>query len=204
MNFGDIKVRLRALINRKDMTDQLAGTFVTDAMADLERDVRIGPMEIVLTQDVWDGVKNALIVPSNFLETINIFTDDVELEQKDISQFLKIPDEGGKPTAFVKIGNRWLVRPTPAPETRVYLHYYGQFESLQNDDDQNALTRAASNALLYTAAGLAADFFQMEAEYADRYERKAGQYVAALEAQDWGEKWGGRIAIPLPSDTGDF
>lgn len=204
MNFGDCKARLRALINRRDLTDQLAGSFITDAVADMEREVRIGPMELVLSQSEWDGEKNAMFVPRNFLETINIFTDQQELDQADISNFLKVPDNGGVPTHFVKVSNRWLLRPTPAPGTRVYLHYYSQSEALLNDDDENTWTRAAPNAVVYTAAGLAADFFQMEDNHAQRYAARARGYIEALEDQNINEKWGGRITIPMPAGTGDF
>ncbi|WP_066764058.1 phage adaptor protein [Sphingobium sp. CCH11-B1] len=204
MNFGDCKARLRALINRRDLTDQLAGSFITDAVADMEREVRIGPMELVLSQSEWDGEKNAMFVPRNFLETINIFTDQQELDQADISNFLKVPDIGGVPTHFVKVSNRWLLRPTPAPGTRVYLHYYSQSEALLNDDDENTWTRAAPNAVVYTAAGLAADFFQMEDNHAQRYAARARGYIEALEDQNINEKWGGRITIPMPAGTGDF
>jgi len=204
MNFGDLKARLKALINRRDLTDQLAGSFITDAVADLEREVRIGPMEVVLSQSEWDGVKNVILVPSNFLETINIFTDYRELDQADISNFLNVPDLGGVPTHFVRISNRWLLRPTPAPGTRVYLHFYAQGEPLLNDADESIWTKAAPNAIVYTAAGLAADFFQLEDQHAQRYLARARGYIDALEEQDRNEKWGGRITVPMPADAGEF
>ena len=204
LTYGDVKARLKALINRKDLTDQLAGSFVTDAVADLEREVRVGPMEMILTQSEWDGAKNVILVPGNFLETINIFTDERELDQADISNFLQVPDDGGVPTHFVKIANRWLLRPTPAPGTRVYLHFYAQSAPLLDDKDESLWTKSAANALVYTAAGLAADFFQMENEYTSRFLSRARGYIDALAEQDRNEKWGGRITIPSPSGLGDF
>lgn len=203
MNFGDLKARLRALINRKDLTDPLAGTFIADAITDIEREVRVGPMEQVVSAIDWDGTQNAVTVPGNFLETINLFTDERELDQVDLSTFLRM-DNSGPPTHFVRVANRWLLRPTPASGTQVHVHYYAQSERLTDDLDANVWTRAAPNAVVYTAAALAADFFQMEDAYAQRYQSRAAQYVSALQDQDYGEKWGGRITIPMPSGTGEY
>lgn len=204
MQLSALKARLRALINRKDFTDELAASFLTDAVADLEREVRVGPMELVLTQDAWDGVKNVMLVPDNFIESINVFTDTGELDQVDLSTFLKMEDRGGSPTHFVRVANRWLLRPTPAPETRVYLHYYAQSMPLLSDADENTWTRAAPNALIYTAAGLAADFFQMEDQHAQRYLARARGYIDALSEQNLSEQWAGRLSIPAASGLGDF
>lgn len=204
MNFGDLKTRLKALINRRDLTDQLAGTFVTDAISDLEREVRIGPMELLVTATEWDGVRNAIEVPGNYLESINLFTPTCELDQADLSTFLRIADRGGLPSHFVRMADQWLFRPTPAPGTSIHVHFYAQSERLTNDLDSNVWTRAAPNAVVYTAAALAADFFQMEDPHAQRYLARAGQYVASLQEQDNAEKWGGRITIPRPSGVGDY
>jgi hypothetical protein len=204
MNFGDQKARLRALINRKDLTDQLAGTFITDALTDIERELRVGPMEQLITVADWDGSVNAIPVPGNYLETINIFTDDCELDQADISSFLKLRASGKGPTHFVRVADRWLLKPAPPEGTQVHLHYYAQSERLANDQDSNLWTRAAPNAVIYTAATLAADFFQMEDQHAQRYQARAAQYVSALQDQDFNEKWGGRVTIPAPTGLGDY
>lgn len=204
MSFGKCKRRLQAIINRKDLTDALAGDFITDAVADLERVLRIGCMETMLTQGTWDGTVNALIVPNGFLEGINLFTDTTELVQVDIAQFLDMEDKAGVPTHFVKMGDRWLLKPTPAPGTNVYFHYYTQSQPLGADSDENVWTRSALNAVVYTAAVLAADHFQMEDEYAQRFRARADEYVQAIQAQDLDEKWSGRINIPLPTDQGTY
>jgi hypothetical protein len=200
MSFGNLKTRLRALINRKDFTDEIAGSFVTEAIADLERVLRIGPMEALLTQSDWDGVKNAVLIPAGFLEAINLFTDDGELTQVDLANFLK---DGGTDT-FVKVADRWLMKPTPAIGSHVFLHYYAASLPLVADADTNFWATTGFNAIVYQAATLAADFYQMEDAYAQRFQARADRYVAAIGEQDLDEKWSGRLAIPLPSDLGDF
>ena len=204
MSFGKLKRRLQALINRKDVTDQIAGDFITDAVADLERQVRIGPMETILEQSAWPEGRNAMVIPNNFIESINLFTDSSELVQVDLGEFLAMPDVGGTPTVFAKIAGRFLLRPTPQDGLKVYLHYYRQLTGLASDEDKNVWTDACFNAVLYTAAGLAADFYQMEDSVAARFAGRASGYVQAIASQDLDEKWSGRLAISPPQDLGDY
>lgn len=204
MSFGTLKTRLRALINRKDFTDDVAGSFVTEAIADLERVCRIGPMESLLTQSGWDGTKNAVLIPPGFLEAINMFTDAGELTQVDLATFLATPDEGGPPKIFVKVADRWLLKPTPQPGSHVFLHHYAQSLPMTLDTDSNVWSTSAFNATIYTAASLAADFYQMEDEYAQRFLARANNYVTAIQEQDLDEKWSGRLTVPPPSGVGDY
>ena len=204
MSLGTLTSRLRALINRKDFTDVLAVGFITDAIADLEREVRFGPMETILSTNVWVEGRNAFLIPNGYLETLNLFTDTCELTQVDLATFLRTPDIGGSPKVFAKIADRWLLRPTPAPETTVYLHYYSSLTPLLVPEDTNVWVQSAVNATLYTAAALAADFYQMEDVYSNRFSTRARGYVEALNAQALDEAWSGRMAIPFPQDTGDY
>lgn len=204
MSFGKCKRRLQAIINRKDLSDEIAADFITDAVADMERILRVGCMEAVLTQNDWDGEKNAIIIPPDFLEGINLFTNTTELTQCDLQQFINMKDESGVPTHYVKIADRWLLKPTPKPGLNVYLHFYSQSVPLAQDADENVWTRAGLNAIVYTAAGLAADHFQMEDEYATRFKARADTYIQAMHDQDLDEKWSGRIAVPLPLDKGEY
>lgn len=207
MSFGRLKTRLRALINRKDLTDALAGDFIYDAIASLERTVRIGPMETIFTQNaIWDGVKNALAIPGDYIELINLFTDSGEMTQIDLGAFLKMQDDGtGIPTHFVKVADRFLLKPTPAPDTNIYLHYYGETVRPVNDTDECVWTLSAFLATLYGAAALAADFYQMEGDqHADRYRAVAAGYMEALIAQDLDEKWAGPMSVPPPQNIGDY
>lgn len=205
MSFAKLKRRLQALINRKDVTDDLAGDFVTEAVSDLERKLRIGPMEALVNRDEWDGTDNAVLIPAGYLEMINFFTDEGELTQVDLNEFLKTPgNPGGVPTIFVKIADRWLVKPTPTPGTNVCVNYYSSSPTLALDTDENVWTGPGFNAVVYQAATLAADFYQMEDQYAGRFTAKADQYRNDIAEQDLDEKWSGRIAIPLPRDVGDY
>jgi hypothetical protein len=204
MSYGRIKRRLKALINRKDLTDELAGDFVLDAIAVLERDIRIGPMEIVIDKSDWDGTLNAFPVPPSFLGMINIFTDDGGLEQVDLDTLLSAPKNGQCPRVFARVADRWLLRPVPSPGQYVYLHFHGETSRPTLDTDTSVWTEAGFLATLYKAAELAADFFQMEPEQTGSYASKAQAYAEAISGQDLTEQWAGRIAIGAPKDIGEY
>lgn len=205
MSFGRLKTRLRALINRKDLTDELAGDFILDAMGALERALRIGPMETTMVKQDWDGTHNAMRVPVNFIESITLFTDEGEKDFVDLNAFLKADKTSiNGPGIYTKVGDRFLVKPIPSPGDIVYLHYFAEIPRPSKDDDRTVWTEAGFLATLYKAAELAADFFQMEPNVIGGYKGQAEEHAVALEQQALSEAWSARLTIPMPTNTGEF
>jgi hypothetical protein len=204
MSFGSVKTRLRALINRRDFTDELAGDFILDAIAGLERDLRIGPMEFLLQKHDWDGTGKALGVPANYMETMSLFTDEGTLTLVDMDAFLADTTTGPTPKIYTRVADRWLLKPAPAPGTYVYLHFYGETPRPTTDADKSVWTEAGKLATLYRAAELAADFYQMEPDHIALYARKAQTAAESLAGQALSEAWSGRITIGAPKGVGDY
>ena len=203
MNFGKLKTALRGLINRTDLSDQLAGDFVVRAISDLERGLRLGPMERVLETLPFNGTTNFISIPSDYLETIDVFTDEGELVQVDKSQFLREPTTGA-PRVFSKLADRWVIRPTPASGQVLYVHHYAQSTAFAVDTDANVWATACFNATLYTAADLAADYFQLEDAVVSRFRAKASDYVEAIRAQALDEAMSGPITMSRPYGRGEY
>lgn len=203
MSFGKIKTALRGIINRKDLTDELAGDFITRAVREVERVVRIGPMEQLLEASGFDGERHTISIPSNYLELIDMFTQDGTLRQVTKDQLFAHRNEG-RPAVFCKIGASWVVKPYPVAGETVFVQFYGETLPLQTDTDENVWTRAGFNAVLYQAAALAADYFQMEDVYVQRFQGKATSLVDAILSQDLSEKWAGPLEIGDPINRGKF
>lgn len=205
MSFGRIKTRLKALINRKDFTDELAGDFVLDAISTLERTQRIGPMETVFEKDDWDGTRNAFPIPANYLQTIRIFDDEGVYDEVDFDSFLQArPELHGMRGVYTKVADRWLVKPTPAVGKKLYLHFYAESIRPVLDTDTTIWTETGFLATLYKAAELAADFYQMEPDQVGAYASRAEEHAAAMAQQALDEAWSGRISIPAPSGLGEY
>ena len=203
MTFGKLKKALKAIINRKDLTDELAGDFINRAIKDVERVVRIGGMETVLETPPFDGVSNSLLIPGDYLELIDLFMSDRQLVQKDKAAILRDHGTCG-PQVFAKVANRWLIAPAPREGDVLFLHYYREHPDLIADTDQNVWTQACFNAVLYSAANLASDFYQMEDQVVARFGSKAGDYITAIQLQDLNENWSGPMNIELPQGTGEY
>lgn len=204
MSFGRLKTRLRALINRKDFTPELAGDFILDAMGDLERELRIGPMEFVVDKHDWDGAGNAYPIPSNYLETIRVFTDEGTLDELGLDAFLAYDGSGTVPKVYTRIADRWLIKPAPPAAKYVYLFYYGETARPVADADTTLWTNAGFLATLYKAAELAADFYQMEPDIIGTYAGKAQEHAEKIAGQALSEVWSGRHSIPPPTDVGEY
>lgn len=205
MSFGKAKTRLKAIINRKDFTDELAGDFLLDAITALERQLRIGPMETIFEKSDWDGNLNAFPVPSNYIEMIRFFDDERTYDEVDFDTFLRtqantLVDRG----VYTKVADRWLLKPVPPVGKYVYLHFYGETERPALDTDRTVWTEAGFLATVYRAAEFAADFYQMEPDVVDRYRGKANEHTGAIAEQVLDEAWSGRISIPPPAGVGDF
>lgn len=205
MSFGRTKKRLMALINRKDFTPELAGDFILDAMATLERELRIGPMETVFDKSDWDGVRNAFPIPANYIETIRMFHDGGTYDEVDLDTFLNVNSRiSPRRRVYTRVADRWLLKPTPAPGEYVYLHFYGETLRPSVDTDETVWTEAGFLPLLYKAAELASDFYQMEGDQVQMYRQKALEAIAALADQSLMEAWSGRLSIDAPKDVGAY
>lgn len=205
MSFGRIKTRLKALINRKDFTDDLAGDFVLDAISYHERTLRIGPMETVFEKSDWDGTRNAYPIPANYIQMVRLFDEAGAYDEVDFDTFLQTrTDQISARGVYTKVADRWLLKPIPAPGHTIFLHFYAETIRPSLDTDSSVWTEAGFLATLYKAAELAADFYQMEPDTVGSYRSKAEEHAAAIEAQALDEAWSGRISIPPPSGLGDY
>ncbi len=203
MNFGKLKAALKGLINRKDLTDALAGDFINRAIDEIERTLRITAQEELLVADQWDGTSGTILVPNDYLELSDIFTDSCVLRAVEKPEFFRHRSDGD-PAVYIKAGPNWIVKPFPKPGTNVYVQYHAESAQLLADNDENLWTKAAFNAALYGAAALAADYFQMEDQYVARFQGKSDTLVQAIAAQDYDDRWSGTHTMGRVQDRGEY
>lgn len=202
-NFGSLKTALRGLINRKDLTDALAGDFVNRAIDEIQRTTRLPSQEAMTSATDWSNGNNLILVPDNYMELISIFTDEGELTASEKTEWFRTRNVG-PPRIFLKMGANWAIKPTPVDGTPVYVQFYMETPWLVQDADVNTWTRSAFNAVLYGAAALAADYFQMEDVYVQRFAGKNQALVQAIQQQDYDDRWSGNTAIGPVYQCGDY
>jgi len=159
MNFGQLKTKVIRLMNRTDMTDDLAAEFIGQAQVRIERTLRTTAMEKTVYFTATDG---AFRLPTDFLEICDIWTDTVEMERVDNSAFIRIPAALGQPRVFVQSGHDIRMKPVPADDTQIYMRYYAAQPILVDDVNENIWSASAIDALTYGACMYAAEYFEDE------------------------------------------
>lgn len=160
MNKKGIRDQVKALLNRNDITDSIADTFIDQAVARIQRTLRIPPMEKMITYTAQSVNPELLVLPNDFLELKHIYIDDKTLQFKDLNSFLRYPDYGGsKPMFYTRLQGGLKVKPAPAVSSQINMIYYGEIPDLVNDTDENFLTAIAPDLLVYGALTFASDYY---------------------------------------------
>lgn len=160
MNKLGIRNQVKALLNRNDITDPIADTFIDQAVARIQRTLRIPPMEKTIVYTATETSPELLVLPNDFLQLKHIYIEDKTLQYKDLNAFLRYPDYGGsKPMFYTRIQGGLKVKPAPAEGSTITMIYYGEIPDLVNDTDENFLTAIAPDLLVYGALTFAADYY---------------------------------------------
>lgn len=205
MTFAEIKAQLTALINRTDLTDAVAATFVQMAQNRLERWPQVDPLRYSPRPSFMEKfVKFSLVadaenpgsftVPSDFLSIIAIYSGSTEIERVGVSRFVRYPDTStGIPEVFMQDGHSIRLRPAPYEDTELYMIYFGADSALVDDADENVWTTACADVLIYGAAAYAADHF--EDDRLARFESRFKEGLLELQDQTINEAQSGPSAI---------
>lgn len=160
MNKLGIRNQIRGLLNRNDLTDTQADIFIDQAVARIQRTLRIPPMERTMITTVADSSPELIVLPNDFLQLKNLYTDKGTLEYKDLGQFLQIQDAPGNyPKYYTRVQGSYLVKPSPPEGLQINMIYYGEIADLVNETDENFLSVICPDLLVYGALIYAADFF---------------------------------------------
>lgn len=183
MNKGQIRAHFKALLNRSDCADALADTFIDQAISRIQRLIRIPPMERQQAYTINSvDPQESIILPSDFLEIIDIYFDNSSLARVPMRTILEMKkgNDVGSPKFFAREQGSLVLYPRPTAGT-LYLNYYGQFSDLVADTDTNDLTSIASDAVTYCALAYAADYFIDER--GGLFEQKLNTFLSELQQQ---------------------
>jgi len=199
MNKGSLRTHFKALLNRSDITDALADTFIEQGEARIQRSLRIPAMEKRYNYTVTAATPY-ILVPNDFLEAISIYYDNHELERLPMSEMFtrKKTGETGAPHFFAREGGSFLLSPEPSSGT-VTVTYYAQFPAMTADTDENILAKIASDLIIYSALTYAADYFLDER--AALYEQKYIQFMTEIQEQANDAETSGTLQRIRPSYT---
>lgn len=160
MNKLGIRNQIKGLLNRNDLTDAQADIFIDQAVARIQRTLRIPPMEKTQLYTAGSTGADTLTLPNDFLQLKYLYTPLGPVRYVGLNEYLKTQDTpGNTPTIYTRIQGGLQIKNTPPAGFVTTMVYYGEIPDLVNDTDENFLTAIAPDLLVYGALTFAADFF---------------------------------------------
>lgn len=160
MNKLGIRNQIKGLIARNDTTDSIIDVFIDQAVARIQRTLRVPSMEKMVITTAAADATNTIVLPNDFLKLKHLFISNAPIEYVDVSTFMKTPDApGNTPKIYTRIQGSYLVKPTPPVGTKMTMVYYGEIPDLVADTDSNFLSEISPDLLIYTALSFAADYY---------------------------------------------
>jgi|TARA_B110001450_G_scaffold164081_1_gene152964 hypothetical protein len=199
MNYGQIRTHFKALLNRSDITDALANTFIDQGIARIQRSLRIPSMEAQHTYS-FTSATSKVTLPTNFLEAIDIYYLNralTKLPMREMQQNIAT-GETGNPLFFSREGSSFLLHPKPTGGDLV-LNYYALFTDLVADSDENILSQIAPDLLTYAALTYASDYYLDERS--DIWESKYAAFGSEIQTQAFEQEQSGTLQQIRPAYT---
>lgn len=182
MNKLGIRNQIKGLLNRNDLTDTQADIFIDQAVARIQRTLRIPPMEKTQVYTAGTSGANLLTLPNDFLQLKHLYHSKGTIRYADLSDFITTIDTPGyAPQIYTRIQGGLQIKPTPPKDFVTTMVYYGEIPDLVNDTDENFLTVIAPDLLVYASLIYACDFFIDDRR--DKFEQIATTMFEELNAQ---------------------
>lgn len=193
MNKGALRTHFKAVLNRSDITNDLADTFIDQSITRIQRVLRVPANEKQASYPI-SAATTKITVPGDFLEIINIYYDNhvmKRLGMAEIQDRIK-SGESGSPHFYCREGASYLLFPMPSSGT-VYLNYYCSFTEMSSDSDENTLAKIASDAIIYGALIFASDYFLDER--AQLFNQKYNEFLIEITEQSNDAELAGELAM---------
>ena len=181
MNYGQIRTHFKALLNRSDITDALAETFIDQGITRIQRSLRVPSMEKKHTYS-FTSATSQVNLPSDFLEAIDVYFGNTALSRLPMREItaLKAGGESGTPNFFAREQGVLLLYPHPSADS-LTLNYYASFTDMTSDTDENVLAAIAPDLITYAALTYASDYYLDDR--AELFSQKFIQFMAELQEQ---------------------
>lgn len=181
MNKGEIRAHFKALLNRSDITDALADTFIDQGITRIQRSLRVPSMEKKHTY-TFTSSASQVNLPADFLEAIDVYFADQALSRIPMREMsaLKAGNEVGTPRHFAREQGVLLLYPYPSSGS-LSLNYYDSFTDMTSDSDENVLAAIAADLITYGALTYASDYYLDER--APIFAQKYQEFMTELQEQ---------------------
>ena len=195
MNKQEVRSLIKGLINRTDCTDSLTNQFIALAEKNIQRGLRLPFMEKGLQLTGEGAGAEAFEIPADYIELVNIASDNGLLTRVSLDQLLRHP-KTGDPKYFCRDRGFWRFRPFINGASPVIVTYYAEMGSLTNDTDTTALSDIAPDLLAYTTASLLCDYFVDDRK--PGFDQMAQDAFLSLQSQFYDQEISGGETVMQP------
>jgi len=197
MNLGSIRTHFKALLNRSDVTDTLATTFIDQGITRIQRSLRVPSMEKKHTY-TFSAEASQIALPTDFLEAIDVYYDHTALKRIPMTEMAarKEGNETGIPSYFTREQGVLLLYPHPTSGS-LTMNYYGTFVDMVDDSDESILAQTASDLIIYSALTYAADYYLDERSPV--FSSKYSEFMYEIQEQAYEEEQSGSLQSIRPS-----
>ncbi len=197
MNYGELKTHFKDLLNRSDVTDALAATFINQGITRIQRQLRSPLSERTLEYTITSQTPH-ITLPADFIELINLYHTTQELTRITMNRYRELSGNiyAGVPKFFARQGEKMFLYPQPATD-KIVMYYHGEFTRMVNDTDENEIAKVAPDLVIYAALTYASDWFMDER--AELFEKKFTQFILEVQEQANDQELNGSLQVINPS-----
>lgn len=157
--FQDLINDFQSILNRDDIGETQAATFIQQGIQRLQRKVRLPGMEReAVTTFVAAG--NSVQIPSDMLSLIDLYVDDnvskralVKLPYRDLLK----ENTSALPAYYGRFRGEWIISGTVGVGSIITQHYHGEFSTLPTWADANEVTLGLQDLAVYAGLVYAAE-----------------------------------------------
>lgn len=183
--YGEVKADFLSLLNRRDITTGETTAFLQNAIARIQRNLRIPAMEAGVDLEIDADYSTGVSIPTDYLQLIRIVNSQgKELDRADMSTVKSLALASGVPTVYARQGAYWVLGPAPTEGETLRIDYYAQFAAVSEAADENTLTIIAPDLIMYGALSFAGERFndKRQPAWEQRYQ------TSFVELQDQGDR----------------
>jgi len=202
MNKLALRNHFKALLNRSDITDALADTFIDNGTARIQRTLRIPAMEKQASYSI-SASTSKITLPVDLIEILDLYFDNHllnRLSMREMQDHIKSA-QVGSPQHFARQQGELLLSPVPSSGT-VYLNYYASFSEMLADSDESTLAKIAPDLIIYAALGYASDYYLDERS--QLFEAKFQTFMTEIQEQANDAELNGAIQAIRPTALFDL
>lgn len=162
VTLANIRQRVLARLNRKDLTQSQLDEFIQNSIRRIQQTLRTPMNEGQAAATLVIGSSGKIDVPSDLLNLIWISVNGRELSERSFSEInhynRAFPQGMSHCEYYCRLGGQYIIAPIPGAGTEVDIYYYRDLAPLVNDNDTNILIDVAPDLVTYGALIDAADW----------------------------------------------